>query len=487
MQLFWTITWKEWLGLRWKLAALGAILAGFQLSLVLYDSTLIPSSFQFSLLGYIVIAPIFLAMHAAAGDRAEGTLDFIRGLPVSLGQWGLVRVLATLSVLLTPLFAAGLAAQVLIAALPSWKPDLHLINVNSALGPAADFFVVTAAGMSVAASIYLWATALAMNQPTEQRAGLIGIVTVAVWGGWSIISVAAWDNSPGNWFWMYAVTAVGPFAGLTIFDPGLTIGWRLGMGVVQLGACCLLTLFAAYGYGVLEPRRWQNGVRLSSPNQALVWMQCRQAWPLGIAGLVLVLPWLTTVLPNWFGIGVGCVWAIVVSTTLFSPELEPQLLAFWRSRPIDPADWFRIKYALGAILMLMCIDLPAALLGRSPFGSQGVGIVSYLACVPALHLAVYSIAVVIVCLVRQVLYAGILSMGATLFIVLFPVVVDERGILKAINVGVVMEKIARSINEDQLGSGAWPLLIYLAFTLSLAVTATLVARSAIRQDVALSG
>jgi hypothetical protein len=484
MQLFWTIAWKEWLGLRWKLAALAAILVGFHLSLVLYDSTLILSGYFSSLIGYIVIAPIFLAMHAAAGDRAEGTQDFIRGLPVSLGQWGLVRVLATLSVLLTPLVGAGLAAQAVIAALRTWKPDVPLPSMHPELGSAVGFLVVTVFAMWVATSIYLWGTALAMNQPTEQRAGLIAVVSIAVWGAWTIISISLWDNGPGTWGWMYGVTALGPFAGLAILEDGLTTPARIGMGAAQLGVCCLLMLVAACRYGVLEPRRWHNGIRLSSPNQALWWMQCRQAWPLGIAGPLLALPWFSTRVPYEFGIGVGCVWAIVVSTTLFSPELEPQLLTFWRSRPIDPADWFRIKYALGAILMLLCIDLPAALLGRTPFGSPGAGSVSYLICVPALHLAVYSIAVVIVCLVRQVLYSGILSMGAALFIVLFPVVAGERGILKAFHIGVVMQTIARPINDDQWANAVWASLIYMTYTLSLAVMATFVARWAVRRDIA---
>ena len=446
----------------------------------MYDSTLLLTGYFASVFGYLLIAPIFLAMHAAAGDRADGTQDFIRGLPVSLGQWGLVRVLATLSVLLTPLLAVGVAAQVVIAAFQRWKPDIPLPILHPSLSLAAGFLVVTAGSMCIAASIYLWAAAPAMNQPTEQRAGLIGIVTIVAWGAWTILSVALWDNGPGTWHWLYSVTAVGPFAGVAIFDPGLSLQARVGMGVVQLLTCCILTLVAANRYGVLEPRRWQNGIRLSSPQRALWWMQCRPAWPLGIAGMALMLPWLGGALPYDFAIAVGCVWAIVVSTTLFAPELEPQLLAFWRSRPIDPAEWFQTKYVLGALLTLACIDLPAALLARSPYG-----ISSYLACVPALHLAIYSISVVIVCLVRQVLYGGILSMGAALFVVLFPIVAGSPGRgLKPINIGAVMETISHSVQDGHWRDGVWAWLIYLAYTLSLAVTATLVARWAVRRDIA---
>ena len=490
MQLFWTIAWKEWLSLRWKLAALVAILVGFQLSQVFYDTTYVLANFPEVLFAYAVFAPIFLAMHAAAGERAEGSLDFVRGLPVSLGKWGLIRVLATLSVLLTPLLAAGIAAQVFNAILVSWKPDLDLPYMHSRFYDAAEFFRFAATFISVATSLYLWAAALAMNQPTEQRAGLIGIVTVALWGAWSINIPSRWDNVLGQWDWIDSVTALGPFAGMKIFASDLPIGACIGMGIVQIATCCVLTTIAAYRYGVLEPRRWQVALRLSSPSQALLWMQWRQARPLGIAGLLLVLLWLSGGVPFAWGIGVGCVWAIVVSTSLFSPELEPQLLAFWRSRPIDPTHWFRTKYVLGGISILLFIDLPVAYLGWPPLyslGSQGAGTVSYLACVPAVHLAIYSIAVLIVCLVRQVLYAGILSMGATMFIVQFPIVVDAPGsFLRAINIVTVMNTIAGSINDDQWRNGAWALMIYLTFTLSLAVTATFVARWAIRNDMAVN-
>ncbi len=62
---------------------------------------------QAFLFGFVVIAPIFLAMHAAAEDQSSGTLEFVRGLPIPLWQWGLARVLVTLAVLLTPLVVVG--------------------------------------------------------------------------------------------------------------------------------------------------------------------------------------------------------------------------------------------------------------------------------------------------------------------------------------------------------------------------------------------
>src|SRR5579859_745197 len=113
MRLLWTITWKEWLGLRWKLAALTAIPVGSILGLLAVDPTLIPASLVTLFIAYGIVAPIFLAMHAAAEDGSTGTLEFIRGLPIPLFHIGIIRVLATLIVLLVPLVAAGVTVWAL--------------------------------------------------------------------------------------------------------------------------------------------------------------------------------------------------------------------------------------------------------------------------------------------------------------------------------------------------------------------------------------
>src|SRR5262245_39377082 len=113
MRQIWAITWKEWLGLRWKLAALTAIPVGCQLCLLVFDPTLISTSLITLLVAYGAVAPIFLAMHAAAEDSSAGTLDFVRGLPVALFQVGIIRILATLAVLLVPLIVSAVTAWAL--------------------------------------------------------------------------------------------------------------------------------------------------------------------------------------------------------------------------------------------------------------------------------------------------------------------------------------------------------------------------------------
>ena len=480
MNLLWHVVWKEWLGLRWKFAALSAILLGFQLSLVIYDRTLLGASFFISLVAYNAIAPIFLAMHVAASERSEGTLEFVRGLPISLAQLGLVRVLTTLILLVVPIAAIGILAQCL--------PDSYFQPASSDAARLIWMSVIT--GTSVAVSLYLWTTALGMNQPTELRVGMIGLALVAVWGAWTTFSVAGGamlnsGNGPGDWTWLTFITALGPFAVPSLFERYFSLGRVVAVGLLQMVSCTLLVFSAVRRYGILESHRPGRAIQFSSAKQALWWLQWRQGRPLVVVGLMLVALSFSRP-PADFSIGLGCLWGIIVSATLFSAELEPKLLAFWRSRPIDPGDWFWIKYLAGAVTLLVFIDLPAACLDRFPTAtiSQEGGALAYVACVPALHLAVYSLAVLIVCVVRNVIYSGILSMGTMLFLVLAPLVVAERGFLNSINIALVLSKVSESFTSGPWTTGAQALLVYLAFTLSLAVAATTGARLAIQNDYA---
>jgi hypothetical protein len=506
MRLLWAIVWKEWLGLRWKLAALIAIPVGCQLCLLVVDPTLLPTSHATLFVAFGAVAPIFLAMHAAAEDNSAGTLEFVRGLPVPLFQFGLIRILATLVVLLVPVVAASLVASFTvwimqsIAAWLPFGPGFAAIAQNS--GPVPEVLVATAATMAVSASLYLWTTALAMNQPSELRAGMIGVATAVVWAAWTLFTIAQWDNGPGNWTWLYGITALGPFAGLVMFDPGLSFAGRIAMGLGNVAGMCTLLVIAARRYGILERRGPRSLLQFSSPHRALWWMQLRQTWPLGAAGLATVLGLsmvrlalssgdphhddfvrYDAILYEW-SIGVGALWAIVVAAPLFTAELEPKLAAFWRSRPIDPADWFRIKYLTGALTLLIFIDLPAAWLGQPLDTPKAESVVAYLACVPALHLAFYSLAVLIACLIRNAIYAGILTMGAAPFIIVLPMTARPEGLLGPLRLERVMRELAFATATGQFDRWLLSLGVFLTFTLSIAVTTTLLARRAVQKDVA---
>jgi hypothetical protein len=500
MRQLWAITWKEWLGLRWKLAALTAILVGTILGLLVVDPTLIPSSHVTLFIAFGAVAPIFLAMHAAAEDNSAGTLEFVRGLPVPLFQFGIIRILATLAAIIAPLMVASLTVWIL-KIIFSWMPlGPRFASLADSPGDVPDLLVITGAAVAVSASLFLWTTALAMNQPSELRAGLIGVATAIGWGVWTMLSVALWDNGPGNWIWLYGITSLGPFAGLVMFDTGLSIGGRIAMGFGHAVGMCALLIIAACRYGILERRRHTNRLVFSSSSTALWWMQWRQTWPMGVTGLVVVLGLAMlrlavasgdphndlarydSIIYDW-SVGVGATWAIIVAAPLFSAELDPKLLAFWRSRPIDPADWFRIKYLTGALTILLFIDLPAAWLGRPLDVSKAESTIAYLACVPALHLAVYSLAVLCACLIRHTIYAGILGMGAALLLVFMPVEAIRQQFGRRLW-GTGIGGLAQTMAVGQTHIWLLCLAIFLILMLSIAITATLVARWTIQKDIA---
>ena len=490
MHLIWTMIWKEWLGLRWKLAALGAIPLGMLAAVLMYDATFIAQGLVSVVIGYGAVAPIFLAMHATAEERSSGTLDFVRGLPVSLVQLGLVRVLATLAVLLAPLIVTGVIVYG-VASFLSWcNPETHFeMGVRGlALGPAIALFI--ASGMTVTASLYLWTTALAMNQPSELRAGVIGIANLVVWGAFTILIVAQSENSSANSILLQVITALGPFATLIIFDPRTPTNGLITIGTMQLAMACVLVTIAACRYGILERRRWMGGLQLSNPNRALWWMQWRQARPLAVAGLAIVFIFgaaLAQRSRNEFydlSIYFGGVWAIVVGATMFSGDLEPHLVAFWRSRPIDPSAWFRTRYLTGAISVLICFGLPMIWLAHIHYAFRTDDFLAYMVCLPSLHLAVYSLTVAISCLVRQVVYAGILSMAATLFLVVLPMIVPKRGLLSAIDIEALIYPDAGESIAVNPSNWLLRLAVYLAFTLLVTIIATAVAHWAVQKDIA---
>ncbi len=112
----------------------------------------------------------------------------------------------------------------------------------------------------------------------------------------------------------------------------------------------------------------------------------------------------------------------------------------------------------------------------------------YIVCVPALHLAIYSLAVLVACLVRHVTYAGILSMGATLFVVVIHRRCPEKSAFNAparLNIDEVMPKSlpSRSPGTSFSRRLGLNLAIYLAYMFSIAAAATFAARWAVQKDI----
>ncbi len=141
--------------------------------------------------------------------------------------------------------------------------------------------------------------------------------------------------------------------------------------------------------------------------------------------------------------------------------------------------------------MLVCFDLPGSWLVLADPQAAGLDrTFAYLVCVPLLHLSVYSVAVMIVCLVRQAIYAGILSMSAMLVLVLLPELPSQHhGVWQMLDTSSILNALSEgaSYMHPTWWSIRTVLLVYLTFHAVVVAAATLAAWSSVKYDVAVRG
>ncbi len=101
-----------------------------------------------------------------------------------------------------------------------------------------------------------------------------------------------------------------------------------------------------------------------------------------------------------------------------------------------------------------------------------------------MHLAVYSLAVLITCLVRHTIYAGILSLGAALFLVMLPAMVPQTSILATLNVMSLMTELLAPVETSRPETWPWRWAVYLTVTGVVTAASTWLARRAVQKDVA---
>jgi hypothetical protein len=453
MKIWRNLFWKEWHEQKWKLLALTAIALSVCVALLFQDPGNGAFSLLFTIYSYAMFAPIVVGMGVCAGEHASGVIQFVRAQPVPMRRVALVRWIVGGSVLLIPM----VCICVIILIVMYFREQVGPQSVRTAasfgsFGPewsaAATLFVLTVVGMAASLNLYAWIVAVAVNQRTEFRAGLIGLlVTVAIIFsgiGWSI----AWDNHLPD------ISVLSLFGLMSSFSIPLgimafirhSLQW---LAVIAVAGQLLLTIclmqVMVFRYGREE--RWlssdffrrtqkaatetmQLGRPRSSQWRALLWLQIRQSLPVCIVGLCLVL---TIVVASagfeadsfdaMFPI-VGCVLALLIGVGTFVSELQPALHTFWRSRPISPASWFWFKFIGGAIALFGLFDVPCMLL--TWFGIVRTSSPGLVAVFPMLlHLLCYSIAVFMACSVRHSTYSTVLAVGV-LSLILVPEMAEFR-------------------------------------------------------------
>jgi hypothetical protein len=512
MRTIWrSLLWREWHEHKWKLAALAAIMFSLQLFVIVADPGLATPQIG---LWVLCGAPgaFFLGLHAASGERSGRTLEFVRACPAGMRRFAIAKLAMGAFASVAPVLAAMLLAIVWLAIWRASGGSVAYVRAQmftEQAGPLTDLLLSGIAAAAFSLSVFLWTAAAGMNQPTELRAAAAGAVMLVGWTALSCIALFFREFTrageiPHHWaFWEY-VLSFSPIGAITSASVVIPI-WRvIALQFAMLsGAAC----WAAARFGRLSPADNRSPLAapasaisppLAAPRgrpwRAMAWKQWREAAPLGLAGVGLIvgmtalyatLGWLASgeiywsanvELPHFLNgatVVVGTLVALVVGTASFAADVQPGLWTFWRSRPIPPALWFWPKYFAGAAAVLAFLDLPlAALYLVATIGGWRISIPEgVLACAPLLHLLAYSFAVCAICWVRRAVYAGILAFAFMSGALAVPM---HRTWLEKLNADYVISKLNSAPTVD-FADFAAAYLPFASFMLGLILAALLFA------------
>jgi hypothetical protein len=458
-----SLAWKEWaerraslaLGIAW---VVGGTLYGIADEAYFRIRAPVGTFYAVCLL-YGVFAPVFLAMRTCLGEQTQGTLPFTLSLPASrrlvagvrLGGAVVTLVLPILlgALLLSSALSAGWVEQVVPRSDVDWRNyDITLRPSLSGIESVALTWKVAVVSFAAATELLLILAAIGVRRRSEAHVGLIGAVVASAWF-MTIELPRAFQESPRHSYvsWFGALLPESLVSPASYSGPNggyqeLELAERLA-GPLLLNAAVLVALGLLFvrRYSQLRspaarrgfwmawrvpplfshlPIRWRGRVG------ALAWLDLRQSVPIALAGLALaVLMTMAEILmapgaydrlsrigattfallPGTISV-VALLWAGIVASVAFSSELQRGLGHFWRSRPIPVALWFRIKFVMGLLAVVLVLDgLPAVL---SWYAAEGVYVRgpsrmswAYLACMPLLHGMLYALAVFVVCRLRR--------------------------------------------------------------------------------------
>lgn len=167
----------------------------------------------------------------------------------------------------------------------------------------------------------------------------------------------------------------------------------------------------------------------SSAFASVAWKQLRESLPIvlatlagiiGITAATQLTEWAEFDRPtmhvgeiyNGIAVVLGFVMALVIGVGVCFYDVQPSLNTFWRSRPIQPDLWFCCKFVTGLVVLLVAIYAPMVLIWAMG-DSTGVNKLDFrgVYLLPIAHIAVFASAVAMTCLIRNAIYAAILSIA----------------------------------------------------------------------------
>jgi hypothetical protein len=455
MRTIWqSLAWKEWHEHKWKLVSITAILwATAAMSLRETDIALLVGLRTGLFLCAVPLA-VFVGLGVAAGERSRRTLPYLQSLPVPMWKISLTKLFfGWISLIIPALLAVGF---ILLWVGPNVAAAIGRSSHPTETGPFAlgsgNWFVDTALVLPlIATSFYVWTIAAGVNRKDEVSAGAVAL---AVMVGWCALLAIAWnflvfwngiphvnDEWVKSWFTTMICTAPGGFT--IAAEQQRENGERfplLGCFVSAISHGALAWWFIARFVRIAErevtsPQRavadrgrhdWLAPPR-RSPFRAIAWKQLRESGPIVLAGVIGILgvyflSFIGNTQPRpaedyaFASITVGMLMALIVGVGVQFYDIVPQLNAFWRSRPINADLLFWTKFLSGLAILLAAIYGPLivfSLLGDD----SGLAHAKHpdMIAMSTLLIAVFAAAVAMTSLVRQPLYAAILSMAAMYF------------------------------------------------------------------------
>lgn len=458
-----SLLWKQWHEDKRPLAAFTGCMVLAAVYVIVYER-IHPfrapvGSFSHTAHFYTMISAVILAMRAARGEHTEGVHGFSASLPVSMRRMAILRILGAALAMTLPIVVAtlllslalsgGLVEQAMPRAIEAYvrmdqRATAPLTVALGQLWSTASISICSGMELLLVLSI---AGCWLRNPSQVALLGAVGAI------GMEALSGLLWFQSPS------------PSTQLiygSLLPNSLVVHWGYGSRQgdyidhqivpnhwISIGFSVLMLVILgrvfAHRYGaftrnatllgnviertVTPPASRRIPPQHATPIRALLWAEGRQSLPLAAAGLLVALTLavcdllmehrlqghsfgsgLLMVLPHYTGMS-GILWASVVGSSLYSAELGNGLGAFWRSTPIRPSLWFWSKFVVGLLAMLLVLDgIPVAVSWASPRESLITGMSwTYIACMPLLHVFLYSVAVLGTCWSRKPVFGGFVA------------------------------------------------------------------------------
>jgi len=161
-----SLFWKEWCEHRWKLAYGCVLLMGFVA--VGLRSRIVPDAFIVicATLGGSVLMPLLVGMGFVAAERSDGSLGMLLALPVR--SW--------------KIFVVKMSMGALVCALPIVGCMVMSLAMAAGREMSANRIIAYyLGGIAFGIVMLVWMVAFGIRQPSEARAGLVGIAVFMVW------------------------------------------------------------------------------------------------------------------------------------------------------------------------------------------------------------------------------------------------------------------------------------------------------------------